>query len=301
MVTVFLRGGLGNQMFQYAAGLSVARKNNTKLVLDATYLNDRFPRKNFTYRTYDMDVFTMEPEFTRLSKVSGTVPVPGLWLGLDLAMMKAGSALGAHVVVTEKEGDAPAVKLAELDKNKGKDIVLYGRWQSEGYFKDVEAEIRGLFRFRHEFDVEAARLAQEITNSNSVALCVRRGDYVAFASAKKMMGDTNTDYYAAATNYIKEHIKDPRYVVFSDDLEWCKQTLGLPPETLYIGKMGPKWSFHLRLMSLCKYSIIANSTFYWWGAWLNESPGKVIIAPKRWYATVPSQEVDIIPDGWVIL
>ncbi len=298
MITVFLRGGLGNQMFQYAAGVSLAKKSNTRLVLDSTFLNDRFPRREFTYRTYDMDVFTVEPQFTTISKISTAFPVPGLWLGLDLSAMKISSTLGIQNMIIEDE--RPYAKMMVPAATK-KDTILYGRWQSEKYFEDVKDEIRAAFQFRFPLNEEASRFALEIASSNSVALCVRRGDYVAFASAKKMMGDTNINYYSAAIRYMNEHVKDPRFVVFSDDLEWCKANLELPPGTLFSSNKGPKWSYHLELMSLCKHSIIANSTFYWWGAWLNRNLEKIVVAPKRWYADGPDDNNEIMPKGWITL
>ena len=134
--------------------------------------------------------------------------------------------------------------------------------------------------------------------SESVALCVRRGDYVQHKSAKALMGETNVDYYAKAIAHINEQVDSPRFFVFTDDIEFCKQEIGLPADTVYIGKMGPKWSWHLELMSLCKHSIIANSTFYWWGAWLNPQPEGVVIAPARWYADREEQP-GIFPAHWV--
>src|SRR5258708_1638123 len=113
MVTVFLRGGLGNQMFEYAAGLRLAKKKNTALSLDSVHLSDRFPRKNFTYRIYDMDIFNIEPRFTTLSKIANTLPIPGIWLGLDLLLIGLRDALGIQKILQEKsERFDPAVLAA---------------------------------------------------------------------------------------------------------------------------------------------------------------------------------------------
>src|SRR3989344_5417606 len=101
MVTVFLRGGLGNQMFQYAMGLTLAKRNKTELVLDTVHVQDRFPRRNFTYRTFDLDVFTLAPRFTLLSRVAKILPLPGVWLGFDLMMMSVSDALHIQKTVYE--------------------------------------------------------------------------------------------------------------------------------------------------------------------------------------------------------
>lgn len=294
MITVFLSGGLGNQMFQYAAGLNLAKKNNTRLLLDTTFLNDRFPRKQFTYRKFDMDIFDFTPRFTVMSHISDSLPVPGLWLGCDLALINVRSILGIQKLAREKNEREFDPAMLDL----GGRTLLWGRWQSEKYFADIKDEVRSIFRFRYPLDEEAAGLAKEINSSNSVALCVRRGDFVAFAKVNKMMGDTNPSYYSNAIHYMNEHLKDPRYFVFTDDVEWCKSNLSVPAGTRFIGKLGPKWSFHLELTSLCKNSIITNSTFYWWGAWINNNPNKIVVAPRPWYADGPDAE-DIIPEGWV--
>ncbi|MBI2627538.1 alpha-1,2-fucosyltransferase [Candidatus Nomurabacteria bacterium] len=294
MITVFLRGGLGNQMFQYVVGLQLAKKNSTPLVLDTTFLNDRFPRKEFTYRTFDLDIFTLQPQFTLLSKVSSIFPVSGLWAGIDLAWIKLRNMLHLQKFLQEKEAHVFDPGVVSATGN----VLLYGYWQNEKYFSDIENEVRAAFQFRYPLDDYANQLRNEILSSESVAVCSRRGDFVQFTSARKLMGDTNLSYYDRAISYINEHVKNPRYFVFADDIEFCKKHLNLPPSTVYIAKLGPKWSFHLELMSLCKHSIIANSTFYWWGAWLNQYKNKIVIAPSRWYADREKQP-EIVPKSWI--
>lgn len=294
MITVLLRGGLGNQMFQYAAGLALAIKNNVSLVLDVTVLNDRFPRKEITYRTFDLDLFALAPRFTALSTISRVIPVPGLWAGLDLVGIEARKILRLQKVIYEREPHVfdPAVNTAT-----GK-VMLFGFWQNEKYFSDIVSNLREAFRFRYPLEGRAKALKEEIVSSQSVALCVRRGDYVNFASVNKMMGDTNVPYYARAVAYIDERLKTPRYFVFTDDIEYCRKTLQLPSSTVYIDKLGPKWGFHLELMSLCKHSIITNSVFYWWGAWLNGNNDRIVIVPARWYADRENQP-EMASQGWI--
>lgn len=297
MITVFLRGGLGNQMFQYAAGLALAKKRGTSVSLDTTYLADRFPRKQFTFRNYDMDIFAVKPSFTFLSKVSKKFPVPGLWLAIDMALMHLASALSLKKLVREKD---ERVFDSEL-LNEPSSSILYGRWQSDKYFLGVADELRKDFTFRNPLEGEALRFADEIKSSNSVALCVRRGDFIAHQHANAIMGDTNLAYYTRGLEYIRKHVENPKIVVFCDDVAWCKENLPVPADSIFIGPLGPKWSFHLELMSLCKHAIIANSTFYWWGAWLNANPEKIIVAPSPWYADGKGSGDDILPEEWVRL
>lgn len=295
MVTVFLRGGLGNQMFQYALGLNLAKKNRSRVVLDAVFLQDRLPRRNFTYRTYDMDVFAINPPFTALSDAANTFPIPGVWLGLDVASILARRVSGSQTLIREKRKTFdPSVLAAQGD------VLLYGRWQSEEYFADVADDVRTTFKFRHRLEGEAEALAEKIVAVNSVSLHVRRGDYVTFKILEQRMGGTDLAYYDRAAKYIGEHVTTPHFFVFSDDIQWCKKNIAMPFPTTYVDDIscGPKAAFHLELMSLCKHNVITNSTFSWWGAWLNKNSGKIVIAPKQWY-TNPSIKENIVPAGWI--
>lgn len=294
MIRVILRGGLGNQMFQYAAGLALSRRYRTPLVLDATYLNDHFPRPQFTYRTYDLDVFTLPPTFTALSKISAAAPVPGLWLGLDLSLVKARDILGMQKLVREARSYQfdPRVGAA------GGDVALWGFWQTPKYFGGIEGEVRRAFRFRDPMTGEALRISADIQKTNSVLLHVRRADYL-MPKYAKVYGATDLGYYRRAVSYVAGKVANPRFFVFSDDIAWCRENIKLEFPTEYVdaASSGPKASFHLHLMSLCRHNIVTNSSFSWWGAWLNENPGKIIVAPERW--EVSDYPLDIIPDGWI--
>ena len=298
MVTVFLRGGLGNQMFQYAAGLSVVKKKGDNLSLDTVFLNDRFPRKNFTYRTYDLDIFSFNPQLSGLSRASKNFPIPGVWLGVDLVALKLKAIFGNTFILKEDD-------ISSSDKNiafKTSDVVLWGFWQSEKYFEDVVDDVRAAFTFRDPLNKAAALFAQDIHTSESVAIHVRRGDYL-LGKYKKLYGITDVDYYNRAIANIGDSVKDPHFFVFSDDIDWCKENIKTPYVTTYMdaASSGPKSSYHLQLMSLCKHNIIANSSFSWWGAWLNKNPQKIVIAPKQWHVGMSIEENDVTPANWIKL
>ena len=275
MVTVILRGGLGNQMFEYAAGLNLALKSNAKLVLDATYLNDRFPRPQFTFRNYDLDVFSIEPKFTALSRISQRLPIPGVWLGLDALGYGMKKIVGG-----------------------GKEQALWGFYQGEKYFAEHADAVRNAFRFRHPLTGGAAVLAQKIQQVNSVSLHVRRGDYL-LPKYEKVYGGTDTAYYDRAIAHMGEKFPNAHFFIFSDDIAWCREHIKPPFPTTYVedASRGPKAAFHLELMSRCKSHIITNSSFSWWGAWLDANPEKIVIAPKRWLAG--QYDDDITPLSWV--
>ncbi len=297
MVTVFLRGGLGNQMFQYACGLNLARRNGTELVLDTVHVNDRFPRPHFTYRTFDLDeVFALTPRFTALSRAAQAVPLPGVWLGMDLFMMNVRERFaGAHIVYEdERKGFDPAIFSARGN------IILYGRWESEKYFADAADSVRAAFRFRRPLEGAAAEAAKAIRATNSVSLHVRRGD---FAANKIELAAADGSYYEKAIAHIASRVRNPHFFIFSDDIAWCRGNIPLQYPATYLdaASAGPHNGSHLHLMSLCKHHIIANSTFSWWGAWLGVGSEKMVIAPKRWPQFSPAAEKDIIPAHWVAL
>jgi len=296
MVTVFLRGGLGNQMFQYALGLHLAKKNNTTLVFDTVYLRDRFPRKNFAYRTYDLDVFAITPRFTALSRVANAAPIPGIWLGADLLGATVREFAGMQKMVREKSDFFDPAVLEERGN-----LLLFGRWQSEKYFEEIAEEVRITFQFRESLTGEAKELGKRIRSANSVSLHVRRGDFAAFKNVAQLMGKTNLPYYQRAATYIGERVKNPEFFIFSDDIAWCKENLKLSYPATYMppSATGSKAAFDLELMSLCKHNIIANSTFSWWGAWLNRNPEKIIVTPRIWYADGRGSEPDLLPERWI--
>jgi hypothetical protein len=294
MIVIFLQGGLGNQMFQYALGRNLAEKNKTEVVFDTTFLNDRFPRGGIAFYNYDLDVFGIAPRLTALSKISAALPIPGVWLGIDLALIKTRNMLGIRRIAKEK---SPAFDQDILAT--GGNVLLRGYWQSEKYFEDIKDEIRAAFTFKVPLVGAANDIADEIRRTNSVSLHVRRGDYVTAPGARKMMGDTNLLYYKKAVAYIAERVKNPHFFIVSNDAAWCRENITIPYPVTYLDEAtaGPKNTYHLRLMSLCRHNIIANSTFSWWAAWLNNNPEKIVVAPKQWYATTSSE--NMVPEAWM--
>ncbi len=295
MITVFLRGGLGNQMFQYALGLTLAKKNDSALLLDTVFLSDKFPRKDFAYRTFDLDIFTLTPHLTPLSYLADSLPVPGLYLGIDLAFATMKNALGIQNILREKNNFFDPLVL----RTKG-NLFLFGRWQSERYFEEVANEARSAFKFRYPLEGEAASVGDLIETANAISIHIRRGDFATSQTVVKLMGSTDLAYYERAARYMAERVKNPHFFVFSDDVKWCEEHLRTGFVTTYVAVAGPKGAYHMDLMSRCKHNIIANSTFSWWGAWLNDDPNKIVVAPKKWFAD-ETEEGDIVPKSWVRL
>jgi hypothetical protein len=299
MITVLLRGGLGNQMFQYAVGLSLAEKSDRSFSLDTVFLTDRFPRldRDFAYRNFDLDIFALTPKFTLLSSASQKIPIPGFWLVLDGTSAYGKDLLGAKPIIKERKEHVFDAEILNIKR----DVALWGFWQNEKYFQDIESKLREAFRFRHPLEGEVKEFAVKIVSSESVSLHVRRGDYRS-TKTSAVMAEMTPAYYQEAARTIATKVSNPEFFVFSDDIEWCKAniTLDFPATYVPASVAGPKASFHMELMSLCKHNIIANSTFSWWAAWLNSNKAKIVIAPKSWY--VDGRDFQgMIPDGWIKL
>jgi hypothetical protein len=296
MITLLLRGGLGNQMFQYGTALSLARRNDAELRLDTVFLKEHLPGKGRTYRDYSLDIFELsnQTRLTLLSQVARVLPLPGIWLGIEFSRLWLRELLGLEKLIRHKND---AFDASVLDQRGN--ITLFGYWQSENYFLDVEDDLRESFRFIYPLEGEAKQLAMRIQSSSSISIHVRRGDYVLLDMVK-----TDLSYYTEAVRYISERLDSepgnpPTLFIFSDDIDWCKVHLKFSYPTVYVDEScaGPKASHHLHLMSLCRHNVIANSTFSWWGAWLNRNPNKIVVTPKEWYAGRPAET--IVPERWV--
>jgi hypothetical protein len=180
------------------------------------------------------------------------------------------------------------------------DAYLEGYWQSERYFSDIQEVIRSEFAFLSEPDAENERIGKEIQDTNAVSIHVRRGDYVSNPETNRVHGVCSLDYYIQAVRQIVERVKEPHFFVFSDDPPWVKANLFLDHRVTYVThNFGDKSYEDLRLMSSCRHHIIANSSFSWWGAWLNPRPDKIVVAPERWFNNSNADTRDLFPAGWV--
>ena len=173
------------------------------------------------------------------------------------------------------------------------DLYLSGYFQSEKYFIKHAEDIRELFRCE---DTEI-KLREHISQIDyTCSIHVRRGDYLNYPNKHSQ---SPADYYNTAISLVKEQNTNATFLVFSDDIQWCKNHF---VGTEYIFIEGFEDWEDLILMSLCDANIITNSTFSWWAAWLGERPNKLIIAPEKWYGPEgPQDQQDIIPERWTKL
>ncbi len=280
MFVINLKGGMGNQMFQYAFGKNLSLKYDLPFSLDLTFLKRRDLGADFVYRNYDLDLFTIDENFFEGGNKTKSIIEPHFEFSAEI------------INQISKE-----VKRKSLFKKPG--LFIDGYWQTPLYFKENENTIRKDFNFKDPVeqtkDQKIIDMFNHINSSNSVMLNVRRADYL------------NTDFHGVlGLNFIKQGceiinstVTNPTYFLFSDDVEWCRENIKM--DNLIIVDhyfKGTKFGYYLQLMRACKHFVVPNSTFAWWAAWLNPDPNKIVIAPKEWFADSTINTKDLIPENW---
>ena len=286
MVTVKLKGGLGNQMFQYALGRTIAQRRGTSIALDvSSYRYDKL-------REYSLGIFKIAEKFGDFPR-RGLARALGQRLSCNLGRLRVP---GFTYVLTEKRFSFDPTVL-----DAPRDVYLDGYWQSEKYFKEIEHTIREEFALNSTMG-NVQKLAERIQSTESVCVNVRRADFVSLPSSIAFHGFVGTEYYAESIKVIHARVTNPTVFVFSDEIGWCIDNLRFDCRTTFVGHdyAGEKFREYLYLMSLCKHFIIPNSSFAWWGAWLSNSKG-IVVAPKKWFNTTELDTRDLIPTGWVRL
>ena len=180
---------------------------------------------------------------------------------------------------------------------------MNGYWQSEKYFGAIQTQLREDLRLSQALSDLQQSLANKINhNPFAVSLHVRRGDYVADPTTTAFHGLCSLEWYARAAELILTKEPQAQFYIFSDDYKWVKENLTISAPIHFIEPSPDgQEAIDMHLMSLCKHNIIANSSFSWWGAWLNNNPQKIVIAPSRWFATDLHNTIDLIPSEWIRL
>lgn len=279
---IFLQGGLGNQMFQYAFYLA-KRHANMDIVYDTGLL--QLYRQHNGYEL--KQVFDISPKVSLIDL-------------LLLCLLKKTPCikrlLEAHVSLLI---DSIPSMFMPSHLNPHKRLTFYyGYWQTEKYFADIKDEILKTFSFNKSLLSEQSKvLMNQIEITNSVSIHIRRGDYLDGKNRKMYGGICTIAYYEKAIQEILGSIDSPSFFVFSNDIEWVGKNVNIP-NAIYVCNNQAKDSWQdMYLMSQCKHNIIANSSFSWWGAWLNQNPNKIIISPSK-FMNIGSS-VDIIPESWI--
>jgi hypothetical protein len=281
MIIIRLTGGLGNQMFQYAAARCLALKNGAKLKLDTTaYREDQL--RNF-------DLFCLNTE--------ASIATPA-----EIAALKAKGTVGRVMSYLtpyprRKFYKQPWFHFHPSFFRLTGPVYIQGYFQSEKFFLPAKEQVQKDFTIKKELTEKVEPLAASLQEHESVALHIRRGDY-RNEVALNYHGIVPLGYYREAVSQVSGKVAHPHFYIFSDDGAWVKENLRLPNATIVSGELSSTHFEDLYLMSRCRHNIIANSSFSWWAAWLNTNPGKTVIAPRNWFNKGPKDTQDMIPEGW---
>lgn len=266
-----MSGGLGNQMFVYAFYLQMRKRfPNVRIdISDAVHEDAHYG--------YEMNrVFA-------LPKVEFCINQP-LKKVLEFLFFKT---------IIDRKQDLTTLQVYEK-KFFWPFIYYKGNYGSERYFADIKDEVRKAFTFDLSIANAKSKAMREqiLADNHSVSLHVRRGDYMNPKHYKRLGCVCGVDYYNRAVAALKERVDNPHFYVFSDDLEWVKQNVPLENATYIDFNTGHDSWQDMMLMSCCHHNVVGNSTFAWWGAWLNPHTDKVVISPERWLATVPTPYIN---------
>jgi hypothetical protein len=287
IVAVKLSGGLGNQLFQYAAGRALSDKLNAKLFFDKSFFL-KSPNRKYVLDQFNIihsSVTKNEIIVSFLNRKQGF---------FDLFKNESEIIKGSPFKFMENEFSYN--KDFEILKSP---VFLEGYWQSEKYFKNISEHLKSELTLRLPLDVKLNNLMNKIKSSNSVAIHLRRGDYIANKEINAIHGICEDDYYLKAMEKLKQTESEIFPLIFSDEIEIAinfqkKIGIGLVVSTEVMANDSEEFF----LMSSCKHFIIANSTFSWWAAWLGSYDAKIVFAPRKWFNDESKNDIDLIPINW---
>lgn len=285
MIVVKIKSGLGNQMFQYALGRRLSLDWKGVLKCDLSWFSNI--KSNETPRGLEIDRFNI--------KIS------------EASVEDIRSIQGGFVVRT-------SAKLLEgirsrLNKNrffhfypsllkKKSFVYLDGYYQSYKYFNSIRNVLLNDFVLKNGYSTAAKIVKDEIEDTDqSIAIHVRRGDYV--STCKDWNGLCGVEYYKKGVEAIRASYSNVKLFIFSDDIQWAQENLKFADSVVFVSSPVLNSVEELVLMSLCKHQIIANSTFSWWAAWLNQNVKKIVIAPSRWLLVADIDTSDLLPQDWL--
>jgi len=306
MIIINLKGGLGNQLFQYACGRALILRQEEKntivnkdngaedrdmgfiLKLDITGYGEN--NGIGTMRHYSLSPFSIQTEMATLEEIRKLKYPYGIisegWRFFKAKVLRQFN-VGFNSRIFNTQGS----------------IYLDGFFQTEKYFIDKEKEIRADLILKDSLGPKAQEVSAKIKNAeNSISFHVRRGDYVSDPKTNQHHGTCDSEYYSKALEYIiSETGNDIEVFVFSDDIDWVKDNMPMSYPAVYVSSPNIPDYEELILMSQCHHHIIANSSFSWWGAWLNPRPDKIVVAPKQWVRATNIDMSEVVPNNWIRL
>jgi hypothetical protein len=304
MIITRLTGGLGNQMFQYAAGLSLAEHHRTVAKLDVNWY--RQDPQYEAHNRYALSCFNLTEQFAVQEEIDRVQ-------GVQLTRTERWAAGWARRLrlyrYANRHAGSSNLHYAEDFKfypgffAQPDNTYLHGLWQSERFFEPVAHLLRLHFSFRYPMPPSVAEMLARIQGGGpSVAVHFRRGDYVRNAAFHQTNGVVGFDYYLAAMERLRAQHPQLSFYIFSDDIDAIERDFRPPVPCVFVRATQPWHSYDkIRLMSACDHAIISNSTFAWWAAWLNPHPQKTVIAPAAWFASGEHDDRDVVPPSWLRL
>lgn len=290
MIIVKIIGGLGNQLFQYSMGRAIEKKLGKDVYFDISEF------ENYELRNLELYHFNTEIKLAPKERVQELKNLKNKLLFKIFSKLRIQKLFIKYLSYYQEYIEDYSRDIFDLNKQ----VYLDGYWQSEKYFLDIKDVIINELVVKTPASNENQKLLKNILIQNSVSVHIRRGDYINNNKVNQLYGTCSLEYYQKACDYISSKIENPVFYIFSDDIEWAKSNLGNQYNKIFVDINSADKAYEdLRLMSSCKHNIIANSSFSWWGAWLNSNLNKVVIAPDIWFVNTRINSKDIIPNSWI--
>lgn len=293
MITLRLMGGLGNQMFQYASLRAFMLENKEKGTISLKGITNK------THNVYSLNYFNISDEVKVKEKETIKLKLTHYLYGfycVFLIKKKNGFKIVEKIQPLINKFGIYCVPdgYIKLNNSKNKNKTMVGYFQSTKYFDKYRDIIKRELKVKMPVSDRNKDTLKQIKDSNSVCLHIRRGDYV---GTKHEV--CNINYYLKAIKVMKGKVKDCKFFVFSDDIEWVKNNIDFNTEVIYVEGNNPNYE-ELRLMYSCKNFIISNSSFSWWAQYLCDNENRITIAPSRWFQNA-NQKSDIYQSDWIII
>lgn len=300
MLIARITGGLGNQLFQYAAARTISIQLNRKLLLDNSWYsdilikNEHIPTNATTLRNFILNYFNIRAPVINKVHLNWIkrLDIRSKYSIFFKFLLDGPMSNFAYEKINPSNFSLEAVK-------KFRRTYLTGYWQNYDTIDDYKHIISKDFVLKNPLSENNTKYFKSLSTTNSVAVHFRRGDYISNPKYRKLYAPCSKHYYQNGIKLIQKSINNPHFYIFSDDINWVKNNYDFTTDTTFIDNSGPEYE-HLFLMSSCNHQITANSTFSWWAAWLNTNPHKIIITPLDWYYDKHlSETVTRIPDEWI--
>jgi len=292
MIIIKLQGGLGNQLFQWAFGLSLANKSNAELKFDTeSYVTDKLRSLEIS-TLVDGIAIAKKNEIKKIRLENNT---------LNLLKRKIETLFNPYfkrTIICENT----YLYDVRLDSQNYTSNYFEGYWQNEKYFINNRKQILNKINFKinNSKSYNQYKLQITETDSTAIAIHVRRGDYINDRRILEIHGICSLDYYKTSVRLMNEKYNNIHFYIFSNDLNWCEKKFSFIKNKTYVKNTETVFE-DLELMSLCKGQIIANSSLSWWSAWINQNPNKKVIAPKKWFNKTTINYSELVPENWLKL